>query len=252
VKLGFVIPWFGRDARGGAESECRWTALNLARRGAAVEILTTCARGHAFEWVDDHDEGVYEEEGLVVRRFAVRPRDPGLFSELNRRLLRGRFLSPAEEERFIQESIHSDPLYDFIATHRDDYWFLFIPYLFGTTVRGAMVAPDRSLVIPCLHDEGYAYLAPVRRMLTTVRGVLFHVEAERELARKITGSAGEHFLLVGEGVDSDISGDGPRFRQRWVSQVEVLDRAARNHFGVPRVVAAVSGYVLSECRRSAQ
>jgi glycosyltransferase involved in cell wall biosynthesis len=215
VKLGFVIPWFGKDARGGAESECRWTALNLARRGATVEILTTCARGHAFEWVDDYDEGVYEEEGLVVRRFPVRPRDSRIFNELNHHIYRGHFLTREEEERFIQESIHSDALYDFIAAHREEYWFLFIPYLFGTTVSGAMVAPERSLVIPCLHDEGYAYLAPVRRMLTTVRGVLFHVEAERELALKITGSSGENFHVVGEGVHSEISGDGQRFARKY-------------------------------------
>ena len=215
MKLGFVVPWFGKDARGGAESECRSTAVQLARRGATVEILTTCARGHGFEWTNYYDPGTVEEHGLLVRRFPVRPRDATRLSELNRRILWGLLLMPEQEEQFVQESIHSDALYEFLDRHRREYWFLFIPYLFGTTVSGAMVAPERSFVIPCLHDEGYAYLAPVRRMLTAVRGVLFHVEAERELARKITGSAGEHFLLVGEGVDSDISGDGPRFRQRY-------------------------------------
>ena len=217
-----MIPWFGKDARGGAESECRWTAVNLARRGATVEILTTCARGHAFEWANHYDAGVVQEDGLVVRRFPVRSRDAGLFSELNRRLLWGRVLTSAEEERFVQESIHSDALYEFIEAHRQEYWFLFIPYLFGTTLNGTMVAPERSFVIPCLHDEGYAYLAPVRRMLTTARGILFHAEAERELARKIAGSAGEHFHLVGEGVSSDISGDGTRFRRRYGVQEPFL------------------------------
>lgn len=215
MKLSFVIPWFGKDARGGAESECRGTALNLARRGAQVEILTTCARGHAFEWANYYDAGVSQEDGLVVRRFPVRPRAASLFSELNRRLLWGRLLTPEQEEQFVRESIHSDALYDFIHAHRQDSWFLFIPYLFGTTLSGALVAPERSFVIPCLHDEGYAYLTPVRRVLSAVRGVLFHVEAERELARKITGSTGENFYVVGEGVNSDISGDGARFRRRY-------------------------------------
>ena len=45
-------------------------------RGVPVEILTTCVRDHASEWVDHHPAGTTDEEGLVVRRFKTRPRDP--------------------------------------------------------------------------------------------------------------------------------------------------------------------------------
>ena len=75
--LGFVVPWYGPDIPGGAEAECRATARALQARGVAVEILTTCARDHAGDWTDHHSEGVTEENGIVVRRFKVRPRNPG-------------------------------------------------------------------------------------------------------------------------------------------------------------------------------
>ena len=65
-----------RDIAGGAEAECRATARALRDRGVPVEILTTCARDHASPWADHHPDGVTEEDGFVVRRFKVRPRDP--------------------------------------------------------------------------------------------------------------------------------------------------------------------------------
>lgn len=214
-RLAFVIPWYGREISGGAEAECRATALALARRGVAVEMLTTCALDHGSDWVNYHPEGVTEEEGLTVRRFKVRPQDAARFARLNTRLLMGGTLSPLEEEAFVRESIHSDALYAFLGAERDRYWYCFIPYLFGTTLEGALVAPERSFLIPCLHDEPYAYLQRTREVLRRVRAVLFHTEAELALARRVAGDGGGAFHLVGEGVDTAITGQGERFRRRY-------------------------------------
>jgi len=214
-RLAFVIPWYGRDIGGGAEAECRATALTLARRGVPVEILTTCALDHGSDWTDYHPEGVTQEEGLTVRRFKVRPRGAARFNLLNTRLLMGWPLSPLEEEEFIRESIHSDNLYAFLDAERDHYWYCFIPYLFGTTLEGTLVAPERSLLIPCLHDEPYAYLRRTRQVLERVRGVLFHTRAELALAGRLAQTDGGAFHLVGEGVDTEIAGVGERFRRRY-------------------------------------
>ncbi len=217
-RLGFVIPWYGRDISGGAEAECRATALALARRGVTVEILTTCALDHASDWVNHHPEGATEEEGLTVRRFKVRPRNAARFGDLNTRLLMGwpaPVLSTVEEEAFVRESVHSDDLYAFLGAERDRYWYCFIPYLFGTTLEGALVAPERSLLILCLHDEPYAYLRRTREVLRRVRAVLFHTPAEMALARWLTAPDGGAFSLVGEGVDTGITGLGERFRQKY-------------------------------------
>ncbi|PYM56655.1 MAG: glycosyl transferase family 1, partial [Candidatus Rokuibacteriota bacterium] len=67
------------------------------------------------------------------------------------------------------------------GAERDRYWYAFIPYCFGTTWEGALVAPERSLLVPCLHDEPFAYLRWTRRILRTVRRVCFHVAAEQAL-----------------------------------------------------------------------
>lgn len=213
--VSFVIPWYGPDIPGGAEAECRHTALNLHRRGIPVQILTTCARDHASGWENFYREGVYEDEGMTVRRFRVRPRNAARFAWLNGRILRGEEIGPKQQEEFIRESIHSDGLYDYLDRERERHWYFFIPYLFGTTIEGSRVAPDSSYLIPCLHDEGYAYFHSVREMLRRVRGVIFHTRAEMRLAQRITGLGGENFYLLGEGIDTNISGDAARFRRRW-------------------------------------
>jgi glycosyltransferase involved in cell wall biosynthesis len=212
--LAFVIPWYGRDIPGGAEAECRATAHALAARGVPVEILTTCARDHASGWTDHHPEGVTVEDGLPVRRFKVRPRDAERYARLQWRLDLGGSLSPLEEEAFVRESVNSPDLYAYLAAERERYWYAFIPYCFGTTWEGALVAPERSLLIPCLHDEPFAYLAATRRILRAVRAVCFHVPAERRLGEAMAGGDPGTFALVGEGVDTGVAGDGERFRRK--------------------------------------
>jgi glycosyltransferase involved in cell wall biosynthesis len=211
--LAFVVPWHGRDIPGGAEAECRATARALRARGVPVEILTTCARDHASPWTDHHPDGVTEEDGFVVRRFKVRPRDPERYGRLQWRLTLGGTLTSFEEEDFVRESVNSNDLYAYLGGERDRYWYAFIPYCFGTTWEGALVAPERSLMIPCLHDEPFAHLKWTRRVLRAARAVCFHVPAERALAETLAGADAERFHLVGEGVDPPPPGDGERFRR---------------------------------------
>ncbi|HSD27030.1 MAG TPA: glycosyltransferase family 4 protein, partial [Vicinamibacteria bacterium] len=211
--LAFVAPWYGRDIAGGAEAECRATARALRDRGVPVEILTTCARDHASPWADHHPDGVTEEDGFVVRRFKVRPRDPERYGRLQWRLSHGGTLTSFEEEDFVRDSVNSNDLYAYLGGERDRYWYAFIPYCFGTTWEGALVAPERSLLIPCLHDEPFAQLKWTRRILRAVRAVCFHVPAERALAESLAGADAERFHLVGEGVDAPPPGDGARFRR---------------------------------------
>jgi glycosyltransferase involved in cell wall biosynthesis len=180
-----------------------------------VEILTTCARDHASEWADHHPEGLTEEAGLPVRRFKVRPRDPGRYLQLHWRLQLGGPLTSFDEEDFVRESINSDALYAYLTAERERYWYVFIPYCFGTTWAGARAAPDRSLLIPCLHDEPFARLQWTRWTLQAVRAVCFHVPAERRLGEAITGADRGNFFVVGEGVDTAIAGDGDRFRRKY-------------------------------------
>jgi hypothetical protein len=173
MKLAFVLPWYGKDVTGGAENEARETAQALQRlAGLDVEFLTTCVQDFRSDWnVNSRPEGLEWVNDILVRRFPVRPRDANAFDTVNARLMNHLSVTAEQETVFMQEMIHSPALYDFIRTSGDDYIFFFIPYMFGTTYVGSAIHASRSVLIPCLHDESYAYLSCYREMFRCVRGI---------------------------------------------------------------------------------
>ena len=44
MRLALVIPWFGRELKGGAEQQAWQIATRLAAKGADVTVLTTCSQ----------------------------------------------------------------------------------------------------------------------------------------------------------------------------------------------------------------
>lgn len=214
-KIGFVIPWYGEDIVGGAEAQCRRLAEELVKTGLEVEVLTTCARDLLSGWSKNHyREDVYEVSGVTVRRFRLRPADLTSFRIINDRLLAGLPISPEEEQCFIMESVNSDRLYDFIEKNRADYYYVFTPYLFGTTYWGSQCCAGEGFLIPCLHDEAYAGLQIFRSLFKRFKGILFYSRPEMTLARRLYQLDAAHLTLIGGGVDTDIRGNGAIFRQQ--------------------------------------
>lgn len=226
MRVAFIIPWYGRDIPGGAEALCRNLALHLKEAGLEVEILTTCVRDFYADWSLNHYRaGEYRDEGITVRRFPVRPRDTALFDHLNAKLLatpvhtllgtNGNHLSPLlpeEESAFLQEMINSPALYEFLGSFGSSYdVLLFLPYMFGTTYFGSLVCPSRSLLIPCLHNESYAYMHTFRRMFSDAKAILCLSSAEERLVRLLYGSS-PRTVITGAGIDTKLSMDAKRFR----------------------------------------
>ncbi len=217
MKIGFVSPWYGEKISGGAEAELRGVVKHLKARGAEVEVLTTCVESFPSDWNKNAQKpGLTEEGGIPVRRFRVRKRDTAAFDRVNARLIAGRSLTREEEEVFCREMINSPELYAYMKEHQGEYaLFVFIPYMFGTTYYGSQICPEKSVLIPCLHDESYAYLHCFREAFSKVRGMIFNAEPERLLAKKLYGVEGEFFETFGIGMETDLSGDGERFRRKY-------------------------------------
>jgi glycosyltransferase involved in cell wall biosynthesis len=215
MKIAFVIPWYGENIPGGAESECRRTAENLFKAGTEVEILTTCVREFESDWNQNfHREGEYRVNGILVRRFKVRKRDTRAFDRINYKLMNNLPISLEEEKEFIGEMINSDNLYKFIEKNKSNYYFIFIPYMFGTTYWGLQACPERSILIPCLHDESYAYLKIYKEMFKEARAVIFHSQSELELASRLYNLKTEKSFLIGEGVDAEFKSEPEKFCRR--------------------------------------
>lgn len=217
MKIAFVTPWYGRHIPGGAESEARRTIAHLRAAGYDVEVLTTCIRDFYAPWdKNHHPPGLQHEDGIPVRRFPVGQRNKAAFDAVNWQLMQGRRVSPADEQTYINEMFRCPELFAHIETRAADTLFFFIPYMFATTYFGSQIHPRRSAIIPCLHDEAYAYMDLYRQVLPQAHTLILHTPSERALADRLFGQPnGQARPVVGEGVDSDFTADGSRFRQKY-------------------------------------
>jgi glycosyltransferase involved in cell wall biosynthesis len=225
MRLAFVLPWFGDDIPGGAEAVTRELIRRLRERGVAVEVLTTTIRDFHAAWsVNHHAPGVARTGSGPVRRFAVEPRDIRRFDRINRYLMfeaRGRPglspLSPEQERAYIDQQIRCPSLNEHLRTHLADYdAFVFMPYMFATTVHGIETVGDKGVLIPALHDESYAYMDVYRRMAERVGRIVTQTPAEDRLVRRVWGDrAAERTRLLGMGIDTDWHANGDRFRRRF-------------------------------------
>jgi glycosyltransferase involved in cell wall biosynthesis len=214
VKVAFVTPWYGEFA-GGAEVAVRQLAESLRAAGMDVEVLTTCVRSpfHSW-WKDDYRPGKYELNGVTVRRFRVNTSGRPLFREVSEKILLSPVITREDELKYLRGSIASDSLVDHIARHKDEFVFVLCPYLYGLTYWAYRAAPDRSIVLPCLHDEPQARFSTTRELLGA-RKVLFLSPEEMSLAKRLGGSSDGNFTIIGSGVSGPDSYRPERFREKY-------------------------------------
>jgi glycosyltransferase involved in cell wall biosynthesis len=224
IRLGFVIPRYGPEVLGGAETFARHLVERLPPDEFDVTVITTCARD-LLTWRNEYPAGETQGGALRVLRFPVdhHRRDGRLFQRLTDRVNRGEPTTSEDQAAWLEHNPHSPELYRYLARHGGEYdLFILLPYLFGITLYGSAVWPEKSVIWPCLHDEPYAYFADVRLMLQSVRGLMFTSAPELALAEDKLGVRHPAARLVGFGLD-DFTPVGDRFRRRFsVSEPFIL------------------------------
>ena len=235
-KIGFVIPWYADGIPGGAEMELREVASHLHYAGIPVEILTTCVKEFGADW----SENYYKEgedstaNGITIRRFKVRKRDTAAFDAVNLKLMNKTPVTAEEEDTFLREMVNSPDLYEYMREKTDAYsLFVFIPYMFGTTYNGAQVCPEKSVLIPCFHDEAYAYLSRFKEVFPKTAGMVFNARPEAELAERLYGfsQSGTKTIVMGIGMDTDIVPDPAAFREKFGVKEQFILYAGRKDEG---------------------
>jgi glycosyltransferase involved in cell wall biosynthesis len=214
VKLAIVIPWFGRELKGGAEQHAWQIATRLAQRGHYLDVVTTCCRSHQDDWSINHlPSGVTEEpEGFTVRRFEVNPRDRTAFDRVCANLLTIPAstlrpgvspIIPSDAEIFVNELIRSQSLLDYLRATREAYdWFILLPYLYGPVLHAVSILKERAALQPCLHNEAYAYLPQIAQAFYGSGKLLFISEGEQELGLRLFGPGiWTKSRVVGAGVE---------------------------------------------------
>lgn len=212
-------------------------AENLARHGSDVTVLTTCATNH-FTWANALPAGDSVINGVTVRRFPVSERDSEEWLAHHVEIDLGHPMSYSKQLLWMANSVWSQEMMQVIHDPSQYDWIVPIPYLFGTTFWATAARPERTAIIPCLHDEPHARQDVVVDCLAAARGLLANTNTERELInrmlrRRTAPDAGADSVVVGVGYD----------------EVPVPDRGTIEAFCDRRGIAG--GYLLYAGRREA-
>jgi glycosyltransferase involved in cell wall biosynthesis len=231
ARLCFVTPRYGDGVVGGSELLMAEASRGLAGRGYEVEILTTCARDH-YTWANDFPEESFEDRGVTVRRFETRrPKSSSRFAALDAKLRERQLLTPGEELAWVSGRFEVPGVYRWLRENGRGYdAIVFSPYLFWTTLHGAAVHPERTILMPCLHDEPAARLRVVSSMLGEAASVWFLSEPEHQLGHRVANIRPGH-SVVGAAVEPPASYDPDGFRERHRLERPFLLYAGRREDG---------------------
>lgn len=200
MRIAVVVPRYDQNIAGGAEALGRGLAEEMARRGWDVEVWTTCVRNH-YTWENEYPAGRFKSQGLTIHRFPVTIRHADRRADLESRLATHSFLPLDDQYAWLEGGIHCIPLYAHIAEHAVDFdAVLVLPYPMPLTQMAAWAAPDRVIMWPCLHNEPYAYMEPLRLLLEHVRGIAFNSPEEQILAAEQVGIQMKEQAVLGVGV----------------------------------------------------
>ncbi|WP_169083616.1 glycosyltransferase family 4 protein [Paenibacillus sp. PL91] len=216
MKIAVITPWFSDSISGGAERFAGGIAKSLQDAGNEVEILTTCGKDSFWPWDKDfYKEGKYQIEDYTIRRFSLRSRNKQLYDELMGKLISNKELTYIEEMQLLLETVNSDSLNQFIAENAANYVFLFIPYLYGTTYWGSKLVPERSFIIPCMHDEDMAYFKVIGDMFKRTAGIMFNTIEEQQFTAKIHNISINDTIVSGGGVEVNFAPNPGAFKKKY-------------------------------------
>ena len=189
-RIAMVPTRYGDDVIGGSEAVMREAAHGLAARGWDVDILTTCARSH-YSWKNEYDAGLSQDGAVTLHRFeAVQDGDRDNRHLFEQRIQLGLRIDRDEQDVWLHGNVRVPDLFHHLVVNAHRYDAIVLsPYLFWTTAVCWEIAPEKTIVMPCLHDEYYAYLDVFRPMLSEVAQLWFLAEPEHELGHRLVGSA---------------------------------------------------------------
>lgn len=202
LSLSFVVPRFGPEIRGGAETAVRFLASSLLRLGCAqVEILTTTAKD-MNTWENYYPSGNEDFEGLSVRRFSVDSgRIPNFDAATARMLARARSTTMAEAVHFTElQGPVSMGLIDAIANSTADA-VIFYPYLYNCTTAGIANCPTVRVLHPAAHEEPVLDLVLYDTVFGLADGIVYQTSAEKNIVETRFNISQKPSLLLGMGVD---------------------------------------------------
>jgi glycosyltransferase involved in cell wall biosynthesis len=235
-KIAIVSPRFpSNNAVGGAETLLKNFASSLIKMGCEVSFFTTCATNH-FTWRNEITPGEQLIEGIKVKFFSVdADRNVSRFLELQGAISANRELSHEEAFEWLKNSVNSSSLMEALIKENKEFDCIITgPYLFGLTYFAATTFPDKTFLVPCLHDEGFARVSLIAQMFKKVKAILFNTVPEKQFAIKLYGIDEKKAFVVGMGIDPFEASPEPFLKKYQIKSKYVIYSGRRESAkGVP-------------------
>jgi glycosyltransferase involved in cell wall biosynthesis len=202
MKVAYVVPRYGLQIRGGAETGARMLAEHLVSDlGHQVEIFTSASLD-ALTWSDELPTGTESLNGVTVHRIASEAGRGEGFHPLSGRLLADPTqASAAECDQWVDlQGPKSPALLDAVAAS-DAHVIAFYPYLYYPTIRGLPLVRERAILHPAAHEEPALHLPVFDALFSQCRAFAFHTRSERRLVADRFGVAATPQVVVGLGVE---------------------------------------------------
>jgi glycosyltransferase involved in cell wall biosynthesis len=236
---------FGENFVGGAEAALRTAAQALRDRGHQVEVFTTCTKSES-NWSNELPEETRVCDGMLVHRLPIDPHDRARHLESVRKILQAEDgISLEMENEYIKHSIHSTRLIEELRRRAQNFDAIIVgPYLYGITWDVARKFPEKTIVVPCLHDERYARFRAWPTVYGGVRGIWYHSAEEKKFAEAELGLNHPGAACIGTWLDTETPGDAERGRKLTGADRPYLVYAGRysEHKSLPTLLEFAQQY----------
>jgi glycosyltransferase involved in cell wall biosynthesis len=197
-RLAVVACRWGRDFASGAERSLERMAHALHQAGCDVEVFTTTTRSETGG--NELAPGSSSDGGLSVSRFTV-DKAAGVAEQ-------------GDNAELPPHPIHSAALLQQLEVRVSDFDVLLTgPYLAGLTIDVARRWPDKTVVVPCFHDEPEARHQGWAELFERTAGLLYHSPEEQSFAERVVGVNHPASAVVGTWVDISVAGQPERGRE---------------------------------------
>ncbi|HAF27227.1 MAG TPA: hexosyltransferase [Lachnospiraceae bacterium] len=184
MKIAMVIQRYGTEVNGGAEM----LALKMAEHindKCDITVITTCAKDYDT-WKNEYPKGESKVNGVKVLRFPVK-KERNLF--WYKQIDRVRKYSPIfpkflEELWLKMQGPYTPECIEYIKANKDEYdCFIFVTYLYYTSVKGLPVVKEKSIFIPAAHDEPFLKMKTYKKLFESPAAFWFNAREEEDLVK---------------------------------------------------------------------
>jgi len=235
-KVCFLVCQYGNEVNGGAEYHCKMLAERLTSN-YHVDVLTTkIINYNTYE--PYYTESSEHINGVHVLRFDCQPFNRKTHdywrkkSKLSRKIRRNLYrlglsksisnLLPVwnlgikqETEVLKSHGFYSTEMLDYLQQNKHQYKaIILMSYHNPHTIFGAQIAPEKTILIPTLHEESEAFRSIQTHVFTKVGHIAFNTIEETNLAKQLFGNRIAANSVVAVGVETEFGNQDQQVKEK--------------------------------------